>query len=91
MLEAQNISYAHRKFTILENIDVSVNYGELLVIVGPNGAGKSTLLSILANELAKHEQPIYLKKKAFKEWSDKELRTAKLNFRRAIVRIIRLV
>ncbi|MXN91421.1 heme ABC transporter ATP-binding protein [Flavobacterium sp. Sd200] len=80
MLEAQNISYSHRKFSILEGINVSVNYGELLVILGPNGAGKSTLLSVLANELAKHEQPIYLKKKAFKEWGDKELAHSKAKF-----------
>jgi iron complex transport system ATP-binding protein len=80
MLNAQNISYVHRSFSILENISVSVNYGELLVIVGPNGAGKSTLLSVLANELAKHEQPIFLKKKTFKEWGDKELAQSKAKF-----------
>lgn len=80
MLEAQNISYAQRKFTILENIDVSVNYGELLVIVGPNGAGKSTLLSVLANELARHEQPVYFKNKTFKDWDEKELAHTKAKF-----------
>jgi len=80
MLTAQNISYAHRKFTILENIDVTINYGELLVIVGPNGAGKSTLLSLLANEIGKDEQPIYFKKKTFKQWDAKELAHAKAKF-----------
>jgi len=80
MLEAQNIHYAHKKFSILEDISVSVNYGELLVIVGPNGAGKSTLLSVLANELAKHEDPIIFKKKTFKEWGDKELAHSKAKF-----------
>jgi len=80
MLEAQNISYTHRRFSILENIDVSVNYGELLVIVGPNGAGKSTLLSVLANELARHEEPILFKKKAFKDWGDKDLAHSKAKF-----------
>jgi iron complex transport system ATP-binding protein len=80
MLEAQNIHYAHKKFSILEDISVSVNYGELLVIVGPNGAGKSTLLSVLANELAKHEQPIFLKKKTFKDWGEKELAHSKAKF-----------
>jgi len=80
MLTAQNISYAHRKFTILENIDVTVSYGELLVIVGPNGAGKSTLLSLLANEIDKHEEPIYFKKKTFKQWDAKELAHAKAKF-----------
>jgi len=80
MLEASNISYAHRKFSILENIDVSVNNGELLVIVGPNGAGKSTLLSLLANEMDKHKDPIFFKKKTFKEWDNKELAHSKAKF-----------
>lgn len=80
MLEAQNISYAHRKFSILEGIDVSVNHGELLVIVGPNGAGKSTLLSVLANELGKKDESIFFKKKSFREWDDKELAHSKAKF-----------
>ncbi len=80
MLEATNISYAHRKFTILEGINVQVNYGELLVIVGPNGAGKSTLLSVLANEMGKGSHPIIFKKKAFKQWDGRELAHNKAKF-----------
>ncbi|AWH84377.1 heme ABC transporter ATP-binding protein [Flavobacterium album] len=80
MLEATNISYAHRKFSILEGIDISVNNGELLVIVGPNGAGKSTLLSLLANEFGKTEKPVFFKKKTFKQWDDKELAHNKAKF-----------
>ncbi|OYQ34437.1 heme ABC transporter ATP-binding protein [Flavobacterium cyanobacteriorum] len=80
MLEAYKISYAHRKSLILQNIDVSVNYGELLVIVGPNGAGKSTLLSMLANEMGKNEEPIFFKKKTFEEWDEKELAHSKAKF-----------
>jgi iron complex transport system ATP-binding protein len=80
MLEAQNISYAHRKFSILEGIDVAVNHGELLVIVGPNGAGKSTLLSLLANELGNKDEPVFFKKKTFREWDEKELSHSKAKF-----------
>jgi iron complex transport system ATP-binding protein len=80
MLEAYKISYSHRKFRILEDIDVSVTAGELLVIVGPNGAGKSTLLSMLANEMGKHEEPIFFKKKTFEDWDDKELAHNKAKF-----------
>ena len=80
MLTAEKISYAHRKFSILENIDVTVNPGELLVIVGPNGAGKSTLLSMLANELDGKNQSIYFKKKAFREWDTNKLAQSKAKF-----------
>ena len=67
MLEASKISYSHKKISILENIDVTINYGELLVIVGPNGAGKSTLLSMLANEMAHTNKAILFKKKTFND------------------------
>jgi len=80
MLTAEKISYAHRKFSILEGIDVSVSNGELLVIVGPNGAGKSTLLSVLANEMEGNNNSIYFKKKSFKQWDNKELAQTKAKF-----------
>ncbi len=80
MLEAYKISYSHKKHSILKNIDVSVNYGELLVIVGPNGAGKSTLLSMLANEMGKNSEPIFFKKKTFEEWDEKDLSHSKAKF-----------
>jgi len=80
MLEACKISYSHKKVSILENIDVTVNYGELLVIVGPNGAGKSTLLSMLANEMKHNDEPIVFKKKTFEDWDQKELPLHKAKF-----------
>ncbi len=80
MIEAQNISYAHRKFSILDKVDVSVANGELLVIVGPNGAGKSTLLSVLANEASKQEDAVYFKNKQFKDWDMQELAHNKAKF-----------
>jgi len=80
MIKAQNLSFAHRKFRILDQIDMSVGNQELLVIVGPNGAGKSTLLSLLANEAEKNEQTIWFKNKRFSEWSSKALAVHKAKF-----------
>ncbi|KAG1647631.1 Alpha-glucoside transport ATP-binding protein AglK [Nymphon striatum] len=34
--------------TVLENIDLEINTGELIVFVGPSGCGKSTLLRMIA-------------------------------------------
>lgn len=80
MLEAYKISYAHRRYEILNDIDVAVPTGELLVIVGPNGAGKSTLLNLLANEMEKSDEPIFFKKKTFEDWDAKELSHNKAKF-----------
>lgn len=37
---------------LLDDVDLDVRRGELLVVVGPNGAGKSTLVSVLAGDRA---------------------------------------
>ncbi|WP_423463638.1 heme ABC transporter ATP-binding protein [Promicromonospora sp. MS192] len=37
---------------LLDDVDLDVRRGEVLVVVGPNGAGKSTLVSVLAGDRA---------------------------------------
>jgi len=48
VLEAQNLSFSPGEKTIIQNINLQLNKGELTGLVGPNGAGKSTLLRCLA-------------------------------------------
>ena len=80
MVKGHKISYSHKSYSILKGVDVSVEYGDMLVIVGPNGAGKSTLLNILANELSQNKEDIYFKLKRFKEWNVLDLSKNKAKF-----------
>jgi len=48
MLKAENITAGYGRMTVLRNLDLVVNPGEVMLILGPNGAGKSTLLSAMS-------------------------------------------
>lgn len=52
MIKIENITYKY-KFTgnILENVNLEINDGEVVVIVGKNGTGKSTLAKLIAGIL----------------------------------------
>lgn len=81
MIKGNDISYSHKEFNILKDVNVELDKGEFLAIVGPNGAGKSTLLSILANELtANFKNKIWFKEKEFKNWNLKDLAKNKAKF-----------
>ncbi|MDF2551264.1 MAG: heme transporter ATP-binding protein [Chryseobacterium sp.] len=80
MLKANHINYKHKEFFILDEVDVSLNYGEFLAIVGPNGAGKSSLLSVLANEIKQGKQEILFKEKQISAWEVRELSMHKAKF-----------
>lgn len=80
MLKADQINYKHKEFFILDEVDVSLDYGEFLAIVGPNGAGKSSLLSVLANEIKQGKQEILFKEKQISAWEVRELSMHKAKF-----------
>ena len=51
IVEFKNVSKVYKigdnEFKALDNIDLSLNKGEMIVILGPSGAGKSTLLNLI--------------------------------------------
>jgi len=50
-IKLEQVSYYYGPEPILENLDLTINPGEYVVIVGPNGGGKSTLIKLMAGLL----------------------------------------
>lgn len=48
MLKITNVHKSFRKNKILKGVDLTVNKGDVVVILGPSGSGKTTLLRTLA-------------------------------------------
>ncbi|HTX90800.1 MAG TPA: heme ABC transporter ATP-binding protein [Anaerolineales bacterium] len=44
MLKIENLSVSYGSRSVLANVSLEVNSGEVLALIGPNGAGKSTLV-----------------------------------------------
>lgn len=64
----------------LNDIDLTINEGEIVVVLGPSGSGKSTMLNLLSGIDHPTRGKIYFKDKRVDKMSDKELTTYRKNY-----------
>ncbi|MGX8942843.1 heme ABC transporter ATP-binding protein [Symbiopectobacterium sp. Eva_TO] len=67
-LMAQHLHYQVAGRTLIDDVSLDINCGEIVAIIGPNGAGKSTLLRLLTGYLAADSGECQLVGKALADW-----------------------
>ena len=61
LIEATNLSVRYGRNTVLKNIHLSINKGEIVTIVGPNGSGKTTFFKAIIGTAPISEGKVELK------------------------------
>jgi iron complex transport system ATP-binding protein len=72
MLRAQDLHIHRGRRTVLADLDLQLNPGEVLGVLGPNGAGKSTLLAGLCGELRPAQGQVWLDDRPLIQWAGAE-------------------
>lgn len=78
---AQALTYGTAAKTVIRDVSLSLELGELVALIGPNGAGKSTLLRLLTGFLKPASGACVLGGKPLESWS-----TQTLSRHRAVMR-----
>lgn len=68
MLEVRDLTFGYPGQTLLEDVQLSVQSGEMIGLLGPNGSGKTTLLRLVAGLLHPQKGQILLDGRALADW-----------------------
>jgi iron complex transport system ATP-binding protein len=73
ILAATSITVSIGAKTLLDDVSLSLDSGEVVALVGPNGAGKSTFLRVLSGDLATRAGSVRLKGRALASYGPRAL------------------
>lgn len=74
MIKYDKISKVYKNVSVLKEIDLEIEDGELVVLVGPSGSGKTTLLKMLNSLILPTSGNILLDGKALSKFNLRDLR-----------------
>ncbi|MFD0964046.1 ABC transporter ATP-binding protein [Pseudofulvibacter geojedonensis] len=63
MLEAKNLTKKYGNFTALNELNLTVNPGDIFCLLGANGAGKSTTINLFLNFIAPSSGSVFINSK----------------------------
>ena len=77
IVEFKNVSKVYKigesEFKALDNINLNINKGELVVVLGPSGAGKSTLLNLIGGMDTPTKGKVIIDGEDISEYGENEL------------------
>ncbi len=73
ILAIQNLTVSFDGFKALNNLNFTLETGELRVIIGPNGAGKTTFLDIITGKVKPTEGQVLFKGKNLRSFSEHQI------------------
>lgn len=73
VLDIQNVTVSFDGFKALNNLNFSMDEGELRVIIGPNGAGKTTFLDVITGKTKPTEGTAYFKGKDLRKFKEHQI------------------
>ncbi|HIY91767.1 ABC transporter ATP-binding protein [Companilactobacillus sp. HBUAS56275] len=74
MITYKNVGMKYEKNSVLHDINLTINDGELFVLVGPSGSGKTTLLRMLNQLTVPTDGDVYFADKKIKDYDVQKLR-----------------
>lgn len=70
ILATQNLTVSFDGFKALNNLNFSLDFGELRVVIGPNGAGKTTFLDVITGKVQPTQGNVYFQGRELKRLSE---------------------
>lgn len=74
IIEFQQVTKRFETQTVLQELNLKIEVGEIFVIVGPSGSGKTTTLKMINGLIEPTEGNIYFKDKRIKDYNLQKLR-----------------
>ena len=72
-LDTHQVTFAFNGVTVLDEVDLHLESGQMVGIIGPNGAGKSTLVRLLSRLLTPREGHVSLNGHRLAQWRPSDL------------------
>ena len=74
IVKFEQVDYQIKQQLIIDNLNLEIWQGEILVILGRSGSGKSTLLKLINSLLPPHQGNLWVEGKLTSDWNPIELR-----------------